>query len=232
MAFMIEKFEGKQGDPFGLQFDTQFEETDDLPQIRSILRVVYNLSRKGTFNLLSVVIGSILSILWGLTMALFQFFVIWYVLYSIKIQMFSGTSRVEQKKTIILLTWRYRGIIPGTKAAKLLFGPVAYVVGYIENLIYGPTLSNLASKGIKFNIFGKGKYNKNCKTGLEQVVISRDNYNDDHITQGGIVKIGPGSIGGASEQHKGSNDVPLAQDGIQLKLNQNINKDGEGPSYA
>ena len=80
MAHMIEMFDGVQGDPFGLKFDTAFKETDEVPQIRTILRTVYNLSRKGTFNLLSIVIGSILSIAWGLVMAAAQFVVIWCVL--------------------------------------------------------------------------------------------------------------------------------------------------------
>ena len=77
---MIDKFDGEQGDPFGLKFDAQFAETDDLPPVRNVLRMTYNLSRKGTFNLLSIIIGSILSIAWGLVMAIVQFVVIWYVI--------------------------------------------------------------------------------------------------------------------------------------------------------
>ena len=126
----------------------------------------------------------------------------------------------------------HRGIIPGAKVFKLVGGPLAYVVGYIENLIYGPCLSNLASKGIKFNIFGKGEYKKDKEQGLEQVVISQDT----HVTHGGgIINPSPGAAAGNRKLHNESDDLGLAQgDGIKLKLNQNINKDGEGPapSYA
>ena len=77
---MIKLLEGTKGDPFGFDFDAAFKQSDEEPWVRVFLNKIYDISRRCTFNLLSITVGFIMSIIWGLVMASTQFFVIWYVL--------------------------------------------------------------------------------------------------------------------------------------------------------
>ena len=63
----------------GISFDRAFPRSDEFPPIRKIQDILYTYSRKGLFNLLSVIIGMVLSIVWGLVMGIVQFALIWFI---------------------------------------------------------------------------------------------------------------------------------------------------------
>lgn len=72
---------GDKADPFNLDFEKQFLEIDDeYETVRNIQKACYGGTKKGCFNCLSLVIGVILSFLWGLIMGMMQFFLIWMVI--------------------------------------------------------------------------------------------------------------------------------------------------------
>lgn len=110
-----------QGDALETAFDKAFPESDELPIVRKIQKMLYQVSKKGLFNILLVVIAIICALFWGIIMGTLQFCLIWFVL-------------------------------PGTKIVQMVYGPVASVLGFLLNLIFGPCLSNVASKGSVVNI--------------------------------------------------------------------------------
>ena len=110
-----------KGDALETGFDKAFPESDELPFVRKIQKLLYQVSKKGLFNILLVVIAIIVSLFWGIIMGILQFVLIWLVL-------------------------------PGSKLVQMVYGPIASVAGFLLNLIFGPCLSNVASKGSVVNI--------------------------------------------------------------------------------
>jgi len=64
-------------DPLQVSFDVTFPQSDEHDTIRQIQKTIYNASRTGMFNLLSLVVGIILSLAWGLLMGVVEFFLLW-----------------------------------------------------------------------------------------------------------------------------------------------------------
>ena len=110
-----------QGDALETAFDKAFPESDELPIVRKIQKMLYDVSKKGLFNILLIVLAIIVSLCWGIIMGTLQFLLIWFVL-------------------------------PGSKLIQMVYGPLASVVGFLLNLIFGPCLSNVASKGSVVNV--------------------------------------------------------------------------------
>eukprot|EP01084_Bolivina_argentea_P257057 432978_1 len=73
-------------DPFKLKFDTQFQEVDEeYDSVRKIQKLCYHHTRKGCFNVFSILFGIILAFIWGIVMGTTQFVMIWLVLPWVKI---------------------------------------------------------------------------------------------------------------------------------------------------
>ena len=60
---------GKETDLLEVSFDATFPQSDEFDGIRSNHNIIYSHSRKRFFNLLSVLIGTILAVAWGLLFA-------------------------------------------------------------------------------------------------------------------------------------------------------------------
>ena len=67
-------------DPMDMAFDKRFKKSEEVPGLRAIIQLIYHHSRKGIFNLLSIVLGIILAILWGYTMGWYEFYLVWFIL--------------------------------------------------------------------------------------------------------------------------------------------------------
>lgn len=70
---------GKATDPLEIGFDKAFPQSDEIAAVRDIQDMIYSYSRKGLFNLLSIIIGMVLALFWGLLMGILQFLLIWWV---------------------------------------------------------------------------------------------------------------------------------------------------------
>eukprot|EP01084_Bolivina_argentea_P179947 310909_1 len=78
--------EGTRKDPFNMSFDKQFCECDcEYDSVRRCQKIIYTQTKKGCFNFVSLLIGIILSFIWGIIMGLTQFFMIWVVLPCLKL---------------------------------------------------------------------------------------------------------------------------------------------------
>mmetsp|Transcript_55129 Transcript_55129/g.49629 ORF Transcript_55129/g.49629 Transcript_55129/m.49629 type:complete len:157 (+) Transcript_55129:63-533(+) len=76
----------RRHDPFNLAFDKQFQEVDEeYESVRTIQKTCYHSTRKGCFNFWSLVIGILLSFIWGIIMGTMQFMLIWIVYPWVKI---------------------------------------------------------------------------------------------------------------------------------------------------
>mmetsp|Transcript_31977 Transcript_31977/g.51371 ORF Transcript_31977/g.51371 Transcript_31977/m.51371 type:complete len:175 (-) Transcript_31977:919-1443(-) len=77
---------GTRADPFNLAFDKQFLEIDDeYEAVRTIQNKCYSGTKKGCFNFLSLVLGILLSFIWGLIMGALQFVLIWMIIPFVKV---------------------------------------------------------------------------------------------------------------------------------------------------
>ena len=119
---------GEVKDPLETTFDTAFPESDEFEFVRKIEKLLYETTRRGLFNILSICIAVIFALLWGIINGILQFALIWL-------------------------------IIPFTKLIQMFGGPVADIVGYLLNLMYGPCLKNIASQGGVVNVGSNRKEN-------------------------------------------------------------------------
>ena len=77
---------GSRADPFNLNYDRQFLEIEDeYDQLRNVQKACYGGTKKSCFNSLSLVFGIILAFVWGMTMGLAQFVLIWFVIPFLKL---------------------------------------------------------------------------------------------------------------------------------------------------
>mmetsp|Transcript_56927 Transcript_56927/g.51218 ORF Transcript_56927/g.51218 Transcript_56927/m.51218 type:complete len:171 (-) Transcript_56927:163-675(-) len=76
---------GRETDPLEIAFDKAFPQSDELEAVRNIQNLIYSYSRKGLFNLLSVLIGMVLALAWGLLLGLIQFLLIWFLHPALKV---------------------------------------------------------------------------------------------------------------------------------------------------
>ena len=67
-------------DPMDMAFDKRFKKSEEVKGLRDLVRFIYYYARKGLFNLLSILLGIILAILWGYTMGLYEFYLVWFIL--------------------------------------------------------------------------------------------------------------------------------------------------------
>mmetsp|Transcript_3721 Transcript_3721/g.4617 ORF Transcript_3721/g.4617 Transcript_3721/m.4617 type:complete len:427 (-) Transcript_3721:113-1393(-) len=67
-------------DPMDMAFDKRFKKSEEAKGLRTIIQLIYFYARKGIFNLLSILLGIILAILWGYTMGFYEFYLVWFVL--------------------------------------------------------------------------------------------------------------------------------------------------------
>ena len=136
---------GKETDPLELSFDKAFPQSDELDAVRDIQNIIYSYSRKGLFNLLSILIGMVLALAWGLLLGLIQFLLIWFVH---PFLVCFVHSCIQCLCIFIANNFMYMFIYISIlqKVVKLLYGPAAEIVGVIMDAIYGKCLSNIASR--------------------------------------------------------------------------------------
>ena len=70
----------KKYDEIDLKFDTTFPKTDEFKFVRIIQDTIYSITIKLFFNIFSLIIGTVLSLVWGIFNAFMQFVFVWFII--------------------------------------------------------------------------------------------------------------------------------------------------------
>ncbi len=138
---------GAENDPLSVSFDKAFPKSDEIEAIRGIEKIVYGYSKKGMFNLLSILVGIPISLVWGLVLGICSFFLIWFV-YPALVKPLPPSHPLHHSSHPTLTPHSSHA----QAAVKMFYSPAAQLVGHVLDSVFGTCLSRLASKGNQINV--------------------------------------------------------------------------------